>query len=156
MQLHPGKAAGPSRAEHRAGRGAVKRPTLQGHSLFPEVFGLEYEHAPAAFSGMIAGDAGVDDAFRRVDSAGSWAHAGAGFLRHVTACAAGQSAVLPCPASPLCVFLLLLLHTRLYAPKAATSARAEENKEGAVNSRQHILPGLALQGPYCAALRHLL
>ena len=77
-------------------------------------------------------------------------------MLHVTACAAMQSAVVPCPASPLCVFPLLLLHTRLYAPDAATFARSEENKGGAAKSEQQILLGLALMGPYCAALRHLL
>ena len=135
----------------------MKRPTLQGGSLFPELFGLGYEHTPAASLGMMMGDAGVHDAFTTVDSAGSWAKARAGRLLHVAACAALQSAVVPCPASPLCVFPLLLLHTRLYAPNAATFARSEENKGGAAHSKQQMRCGLnPPQGPYCAALRHLL
>ena len=122
----------------------MKRPTLRGGSLFPELFGLGYEHAPAASLGMMMGDAGVHDVPTRVVSAGSWAIARAGRLLHVTACAASQSAVLPCPASPLCVFPLLLLHTRLYASNAATFAHSEENKGGAAHSKQQIQCGLAL------------
>ena len=82
------------------------------------------------------------DALTGLDSAGSWVNPRAGYLLHITACAAVQSAVVPCPASPLCVFPLLLLHTRLYAPNAATFARSEEKKGGAASSKQQVLCGL--------------